>query len=98
MSGADNAVTTITGLTTTSYIVENATANMYYYRIQAVCEDGSSDWSDWMDVDIASEISVEPASLSGEGRGETYELSGRRLQQVPKHGVYIRNGKTYMVR
>lgn len=99
MSGADSVITTITGLTSTSYTVVGANADIYYYRVQAICEDGSSDWSDWMDVDIASAISEWPAvSDSEEGRGETYDLSGRRLQQAPQQGLYIRNGKTYMVR
>ena len=98
MSGADSVVATITGITTTSYTVEGASADIYYYRVQATCEDGSSDWSDWMDVDIASAIAKNPFSVTEEGRGETYDLSGRRLQQAPKHGLYIRNGKTYMAR
>ena len=98
MSGAASVVTTYTGLTGTSYTVEPLEAEQYYYRVQAVCEEGASDWSEWMDVDIASAIGKLSASPSDSGNGdEIYDLSGRRLQHLPQHGIYIRGGRKYIV-
>lgn len=87
------------GLTTTSHAVEHACANMYYYRVQAVCNEGTSEWSDWMSVDIASPVDA----IAGDKALETdntnvFDLSGRRLNHVPEKGLFIRNGKVYMNR
>ncbi len=87
------------GLTTTSHAVEHACANMYYYRVQAVCNEGTSEWSDWMSVDIASPVDA----ITGDKALETdntnvFDLSGRRLNHVPEKGLFIRNGKVYMNR
>lgn len=96
MSGDGGVITTYSGLTTTHFIIDDIDVNMYYYRVQAVCNEGTSEWTDWKDVDIAA-----PVKLTSEGK-ETddviYDLSGRRLMQVPQQGLYIRNGKTYMAR
>ena len=75
MSGTSNRVMTYTGLTTTSFTIETINAEMYYYCVQAVCNDGSSKWSEWMDVDIASAINAMSASLSliGEVRFTTWQ-------------------------
>ena len=99
MSGTSSNIVTYTGLTTTCFTVTPVEADQYYYRVQAICADGASDWSDWMDVDIAAPIDELPAAMPYEaGRSEVYDLAGRRLQNVPKHGLYIRNGKVYMAR
>lgn len=96
MSGSNIITSTITDLTTTSYVVENLESDMYYYRIQAVCEDGSSEWSEWMNVDIASAIrGIKADDVPADA---IFDLSGRRLQQIPKQGLYIRNGKTFVVK
>ena len=96
MSGSNIITSTITDLTTTSYVVENLESDMYYYRIQAVCEDGSSEWSEWMNVDIASAIrGINADEVPADA---IFDLSGRRLQQIPKQGLYIRNGKTFVVK
>lgn len=94
LSGSDIVTTTITGLTTTSYVVENIAADMYYYRVQALCEDGASEWSEWMDVDIPSAIREKSGDKVSDD--DIYDLSGRRLQQIPRQGLYIRGGKTYI--
>ena len=106
MSGTGSVVTTYSGLTTTSYIVDSTIAEMFYYCVQAICEDGTSEWSDWMDVDIASEINGIPVdNVRDEGHaddelsgGKCFDLSGHRLQHIPQRGFYIRSGKTYMAR
>ena len=106
MSGEGSIVATYTGLTTTSYVVDSTMAELYYYCVQAVCEDGTSEWSDWMDVDIASEIDGIPVDNarndgfadSEPSSGKCFDLSGHRLQHIPLRGLYIRSGKTYMAR
>ena len=104
MSGTGSIVTTYTGLTTTSHVVESTSAELYYYRVQAVCEDGTSEWSDWIDVDIASAICDLPKNDLSEGNAANaassangcYDISGRRLQRLPRQGLYIRNGKVHV--
>ena len=99
MSGVGSSVMTYTGLTTTSYIIETVEAEMYYYRVQAVCSDGTSEWSDWMDVDIAAAIDDITVSLFyREDSSKAYDLYGRHLQHIPQRGLYIRDNKKYMTR
>ena len=87
------------GLTTTSHLVEHSCANMYYYRVQAACAEGTSEWSDWMSVDIASPVdAIAGDKTSGTKNADAYDLSGRRLNHVPQKGLFIRSGKVYMNR
>ena len=97
MSGSNGKVTTYTGLTATSHIVRTTDALVYYYRVQAVCADGTSEWSDWMEVVIPDAIDDVRAD-DAEGSDAIYDLSGRRLQQVPRTGIYLRGGKVYLSR
>ncbi len=96
ISGNGSVTTIYEGLTSTSYIVEPIVSDMCYYRVQARCEDGTSEWSGWMDVDIASSISN--MLENDKDSGVIYDLSGRRIHQVPKHGFYIQTGKLFMKR
>ena len=99
MSGSGSKVITIDGITATSYTVVPIEAEQYFYRVQAVSSEGRSAWSEWMGVDLTDAIENVPASFSFDETGdELYDLSGRRLQRIPEHGFYIRNGKTYMAR
>ena len=96
MSGAGYKLLSYTGLTTTSFTINQTEPALYYYRVQAVSAEGESDWTDWMDVDMASPIAT--TSAKGASENEIYDLQGRRLQRVPQHGFYIMNGKTYFSR
>ena len=96
MSGAGSNVTTITGITSTSYDIMPIEAEQYYYRVKAVSDTESSEWSDWMSVDVADPVRAVPENEASDGA--VYDLAGRRLLHVPQHGLYIRNGKTYMAR
>ena len=87
---------TFTGITTTSYTIEGIDADMYCYRVQAICDDGYSNWSEWMDVDIAAPI--KGICENAEIKGVIYDLSGRRLRRIPQRGIYIQGSKTYMAR
>lgn len=96
MSEAGSITTTYADLTTTSYTIKTLFEEMYYYRVQAVCDEGTSRWSEWMDVDVASEIRNMPENEIF--KDNIFNLTGRRLPSIPQHGFYIRGGKTYMVR
>ena len=106
MSGMGSTVTTYKGLTTTTYAIEVTDAVQCYYRVQAVCDDGTSEWSEWMEVDLASGIEGISADNTSEdemvngkwSNGKFYDLSGRRLQSVPQRGLYIQGGKAYLSR
>lgn len=96
MSGTGGTVTKYSGLTSTSYTVQPLVAEQYYYRVQAVCDEGTSEWSEWVDVDIASGIDAKPMGKKQDDI--MYDLSGRRLMSTPQRGFYISNGKTFFVR
>lgn len=106
MSGTNSKVSTYTDLSTTSYTVRLTSATQCYYRVRAVCDDGTSEWSEWMEVDIASGIEENSADDMSEGQivngkwsnGKLYDLSGRHLGHLPQRGLYIRNGKKYLSR
>ena len=80
----------------TIHTIEEIEADMYYYRVRAVCDDGYSDWSEWMTVDIASP--VDELLESSITNVEIYDLSGRRLHRIPPRGIYIQSGKVHLVR
>ncbi len=97
MSGANGKVTTYTGLTATSLTVPTTDALVYYYRVQAVSDEGTSDWSEWMEVTIPD--AIEDVREDGVATSDAiYDLSGRRLQRVPRTGLYLRGGKVYLSR
>ena len=96
MSGTSSNVTTYAGLTTSHFTIEQIETDVYYYRVQAVCDEGTSEWTDWMTLDIPSAIAVKPVDEAFNDK--IYDLSGRLLQRVPQHGIYIQNGKIYMSR
>ena len=98
MSGLAKEVTTIQGLTSTSYTLSPITSDLYSYRVQAVCDDGSSAWSEWMSVDIAAAVESVSASIPNGDECVIYDLNGRRLQRLPQRGIYIQNGKVRMAR
>lgn len=94
MSGTGSSLMTYTGLTTTSFVIEPLESDMYYYRVQAVCDEGTSDWTDWLDVDIAAPVNEVNESRTSDSA--IYDLSGHRLHRVPRRGVYLRDGKIHI--
>lgn len=93
--------TIYTGLTATSFTVSSAGADFYRYRVQAVSANSVSDWSEWVEVDIASAIDGIVTDKIPDGElangkwlsGSCFDLTGRRLDRLPQHGLYIRGGK-----
>ena len=62
----------------------------YSYAVRALSENGVSPWSETIPVSLNTGI-CRPAVVI-EKNAPIYDLSGRRLYNVPK-GVFIRNGK-----
>ena len=96
MSGVASDITTYEGLTSTHFAVTDIDAEVYFYRIRAVNEEGTSDWTEWQSIDLALGLCGRPSNV--EQQGEIYDLTGRRLQQVPARGIYIRDGKVRLSR
>ena len=62
-----------------------------YFVISGIANDAYSNISVFFnDVDGIEQITV------SEANGDIYDLQGRRLNNVPKQGVYIRNGQKYV--
>ena len=99
--GADGTVFLYTNLTETAFVVESVEAELYRYRVQAVNKEGTSEWSDWMSVDIASAINgLLETGIAEEEKDESkwFDLFGRRLQHLPSHGIVVRNGRKQVLR
>lgn len=80
-----------TGITTTSYIVSDLTSTGYRYRVQAVTADGTSAWSEYKDVAVPMGIDNLPSAPSPQST-TTYTISGQRVQNTDRPGIYIQNG------
>ena len=62
-----------------------------YFVISGIASDAYSNISVFFnDVDGIEQITV------SEANGDIYDLQGRRLNNVPQQGVYIRNGQKYV--
>lgn len=98
LTDASTVVTVHEGLTGTSFTVSPAIASQYVYSVQAVGEDGKSEWSPWVDVDLSTATGVDRVSGQEKCDAEVYDLSGRRLQAVPARGLYLQGGKIRLAR
>ena len=90
---AETGEVTITGIGTTS-ITANVTAGTNYNYTKTSVRYG---------LTVTEDPALGISDLSAENDAEVenapiYDLMGRRLQQKPKSGYYIRNGKKYFVR
>lgn len=85
----------------TSYTFTNLTADATYtYRVRALADGfATSNWSEPIQVSLATGIhevtgaddaSAQPAAL--------YDLLGHRITGTPQRGIYIKDGRTIMVR
>lgn len=79
--------------TATNYTVSGLTATNYKYRVQAIGTEGQSYWSDYQQVDLPTRISDINANGEDAGNNVIYNINGQRLNAVPEHGIYIRNGR-----
>lgn len=97
MSGTGSRVTTIKDIASTSYRFMLESPDYCYYRVQAVSGNDHSEWSDWMDVDVAGAIdAIGEVPINETSDITVFDLAGHRLLHTPKRGIYIRGGKTYM--
>lgn len=90
---AETGEVTITGIGTTS-ITANVTGGTNYNYTKTSVRYG---------LTVTEDPALGISDLSAENDAEVenapiYDLMGRRLQQKPKSGYYIRNGKKYFVR
>ena len=95
MTDAGSVTTIYEGLTGTSFTIYPTEASVYFYCVKAVCADGESEWSDWVDVDLSSAQGLASPSRGACDDVNIYDLSGRRLPAVPTHGFYLRAGQVY---
>lgn len=98
MTDAGTVVTVHEGLTGTSFTVSPTVALQYVYSVQAVGEDGKSEWSPWVDVDLSTATGFGRVPGQEKRDAEVYDLYGRRLQAVPARGLYLQGGKVRLAR
>lgn len=98
VTDAGTVVTVHEGLTGTSFTVSPAIALQYVYSVQAVGEDGKSEWSPWVDVDLSTATGIDRLPVQEKRDAEVYDLCGRRLQAVPARGLYLQGGKVRLAR
>lgn len=82
----------------TSYGLTNLEPAKYYYKVQALGRGGSvSEWSDEVAVDLTT--AIHPISVVSKSGDENvmYDIMGRIVSN-PAKGLYIRNGRKYLVK
>ena len=89
----------IDGITSTQYTVTGLEyAGLYEYQVQAVDAEGNeSSWSASKLVQLAGTLGIETANGSRWINGKCYDLSGRPVNPT-KPGLYIRDGKTVLIK
>ena len=91
----------IAGVKTTSYTFQNLTPGYTYtLRVQAVdAEGGTSAWSDAVSVTLPTE-NVDVKDLKTETASEkvVFDVSGRRVQNPVRGGIYVIGGKKVFVK
>lgn len=91
----------IAGVKATSYTFQNLTPGYTYtLRVQAVdAEGGTSEWSDAVSVTLPTE-NVGVQSLKAEMTSDkvVFDLSGRRVQNPVRGGVYVIGGKKVVLK
>ena len=86
------------GITATSFTISPTDALLFCYCVQAVNQEGKSDWSEWIDVDLSTATGLAGQSAVMAKDVKIYDLQGRRLQSVPRKGLYLQGGKLHLVR
>ena len=101
-------INTVTGITDTSYTFTGLTGSQYYYYVQAVVGNYSSEWSDAIYVTLSASAIEQVLDISSEETFNVYNLSGILLRRANAEnwsdnlpsGIYILHtaGKTLKVR
>lgn len=58
-----------------------------------ISDDGTIGISDPMKLTVTTVTSIRPAKASATSTDAVYDLQGRRITDMPRHGIYILNGK-----
>lgn len=98
--GVKKEVTTITGITSTDYTFQNLDFDHYYtYQVQACAGEGASMWSNSVAVDLAAGIKGTLMSDDMKaGNSAIYNLMGQKIVRPQGRGIFIQNGKKYLVK
>ena len=95
-------LTTYSGITTNSYVLKNLKPGVQYtYRVQAVDTEGNkSGWSKETTVTLPENLDAIDAVIAGvtSRQGGVYDLSGRRHEGFLPRGIYVRDGRKFIVR
>lgn len=85
--------------TETSYTFTNLTPGLYTYKVRATTADGNGLWSDKIEVDMVNGTTGVDALLpmAPITTNAYFDLSGRKVN-VPSRGLYIKDGKKFMVK
>lgn len=81
-----DAKQTIMDIKDTQYTLTELTNDVYKYRVKAVSGSRTSEWSNYMRVDIASDVS---APVANGTRSEYFTIGGSRTAQLSAPGIYI---------
>ncbi|MBP5381232.1 MAG: M6 family metalloprotease domain-containing protein [Bacteroidaceae bacterium] len=89
----DNSFYTTTG---TSYNFENLEPGDYRYKVRVRTAEGYSPWSEEISVELVDGIQTLKSDSSTQGR--TYYIDGRVATSSLRPGLYIRDGKKFIVK
>lgn len=88
MGASSEQVTIVEGITDTQYEFTDVASTKYAYSVKAVSENGESDWSNTIEVDLLSDINeITSENLSAEDVIEVYTLSGIKIKEC-RYGVW----------
>lgn len=91
---ADTITTTTPSYTFTEFPVDKK----YWIKVKTHLADGrQSLWSDYVSAGNPTAIQTIPSTPSGSQPSEVYDLTGRRVATWSAPGIYIRNGKKFVV-
>ena len=96
---AKKETTTIYETTDTHYDFKNLEPASYYYKVRVTTSKGNSPWSEEIFVDLDNAIQTVKADTPSKTTGKTYMLDGRQVDSRNlRPGIYVRDGKKFLVR
>ena len=81
---------------TTTAFSEQATAGTHTYNVTAVYDKGESAFSAPASADVTTGVTKITTTEAADGH--VYDLQGRRVEHPTAPGIYIKNGKKYVVK
>lgn len=80
---------------TTTAFTEQATAGTHTYNVTAVYDKGESAFSAPASADVTTGVTKVTSEAAS---GHVYDLQGRRVEHPVAPGIYIKNGKKFVVK